>query len=76
MNESPLLVGCIDATNLAYERSVLASNPAAAREHSNICDSITTWCLPLVCGQDPARLPPASEALGGVGGIGGNILVS
>jgi hypothetical protein len=23
LNESPLLVGCIDATNLAYERSVL-----------------------------------------------------
>jgi hypothetical protein len=60
-------MGRIDAASLAYERSVLATNPAAAREHSNICDSITNWCLALVCRQDPARLPAASTALASAG---------
>jgi hypothetical protein len=41
----PDRMGRIDAASLAYERSVLATNPAAAREHSSICDSITNWCL-------------------------------
>jgi hypothetical protein len=33
-------MGRIDATGLAYERSVLATNPTTPREHSNICDPI------------------------------------
>jgi hypothetical protein len=41
-------MGLIETTSLAYERSVLATNATAAREHSNICDSITNWCLALV----------------------------
>jgi hypothetical protein len=56
-------MGRIEATGLAHERSVLATDSAAAREHSHLCDSFTNWCLALVRGQDPARLPPASETL-------------
>ena len=63
-------MGRIDAASLAYGRSVLSTNPAAAREHSNICDSITNWCVALVCRPDPAGLPPASAALGGAGATG------
>ena len=66
-------MGRLDATSLAHKRSVLATNPAAARGHSHICDSITNWCFSLVRRQDPARLPPASEALGGARGIGGRL---
>jgi hypothetical protein len=62
-------MGCLEATSLAYERGVLTTNPAAAREHSNICDSITNWCLSLVCRPDSARLHPSSTALVGVGEI-------
>ena len=61
-------MGRIDATSLAYERSVLATNPTAAREHSHICDSITNWCFALVCRSNPARLLPTSEALAVAGG--------
>jgi len=57
----------IDATSVAYQRSILATSPAAAFEHSKRCDSIKNWSLALVCRQDPARLLPASEALAGVG---------
>ena len=56
-------MGRIEATSLAYERSVLATNPGAARGHSNVCYSITNWSFPLVRGSDSRRLPPASEAL-------------
>jgi hypothetical protein len=59
-----------DATSLAYERSVLASNPAAARGRFNIRHSIADWSFPLVRGQDSAGLPPASEALACVGAVG------
>jgi hypothetical protein len=52
------LLRTCNSLRLAYERSVLATNPAAAREHSNRCDSITNWRLALVRRQDPARLPP------------------
>src|ERR1019366_1453768 len=58
-------MGRIEATTLAHERSVLATNPTAAREHSNVCYSITNWCLALVCRSNPARLLPTSEALAG-----------
>ncbi len=61
-------MGRIETARLAHERSVRATNPAAACEHSNRCDSFTTWCLALVRGQDPTRLPPSSKALAGVGG--------
>src|ERR1700693_201192 len=61
-------MGRIEAATLAYERSILATDSAASRQHFNVCDSITNWCLTLVRGQDPARLPPASEALAGTYG--------
>ena len=63
--------GRIEATILAYERSVVATDSAAAREHSNICDSITNRHLSLACGPNPPRLPPASEALAVAGEAGG-----
>ena len=63
-------IGRIDAASLAYERSVLATNPAATGERFNIRHSITDRSIPLVRGQDPARLPPASEALGGLSATG------
>ena len=56
---------------LAYQRSVLATNPAASREHSHISNSITNWCLALVCRPNPGRLSPTSEALASIGRIGG-----
>jgi len=61
-------MGRIQPTSLAHRRHVFAKDPTAARGRFNIGDSITNWCLALVRGQDPARLPPASEALAGVGG--------
>jgi hypothetical protein len=64
-------MGRIEATSLAHERSLLATNPAATCEHSNRCDSVTNWCLALVCRPDSARLPPSSTALAGAGRIGG-----
>jgi hypothetical protein len=65
-------MGRLEATSLAYERSLLEANPAAARARFNIRHSITTWCFALVRGSDSAWLPPASEALGGSRGIGGS----
>ncbi len=41
-------MGRIKAASLAYERSVLGTNPGATCEHSNRCDSITTWRFVLV----------------------------
>jgi hypothetical protein len=41
-------MGHIETTSLAYQRSVLATNAATARGHSNMCDSITNWCLAVV----------------------------
>ena len=61
-------MGHIDATSVAHERSVLATNPAATCEHSNICDSITNRRLALVRGPNPARLSPTSKALAVAGG--------
>jgi hypothetical protein len=52
-------MGRIEATSVAHERSVLATNPAATCEHSNICDSVTNWGLALVRRPDAARLPPS-----------------
>ena len=63
-------MGHIEATSLAYERSVQPTNPASAREHPNIYHSITNRCLALVRGQDPARVPPASPALARAGRTG------
>jgi hypothetical protein len=63
-------MGRVEATGMAYERSILAANPADSREHSNICDSITNWCVALVCRPDPAGLPAASAALGRAGATG------
>ncbi len=60
-------MGRIEATSLAHDRSVRGTNPAAAREHSHLCDPITNWCLALVRGQDSARLSSASTALAGAG---------
>jgi hypothetical protein len=70
LNESPLLVGRIDATSLAHERSVLERNPAAARGRFNIRDSITNWSFPLVRRSDSPRLLPSSTALAGPGELG------
>jgi hypothetical protein len=50
--------------------TVLATNPAATREHSHIRDSITNWRLTLVRGPNPERLSSTSEALAGAGGTG------
>jgi hypothetical protein len=61
-------MGRIEAASLADERSVLAKDPAAARGHSNRYHSITNWCLALVRGQNPARLPTTPEALGSTRG--------
>jgi hypothetical protein len=58
-----LRMGCIDTASLAYEQSVLSTVPASAREHSNLRDSITNWCVALVCRPNPAGLPPAPKAL-------------
>jgi len=54
-------MGRIEATNMAYQRSVRATNPAAARGNSHICYSLTNWCLALVCRPDPARLCAATR---------------
>jgi HsdM N-terminal domain len=61
-------MGRIHAACLAYERSLLATNSAATREHPNRCGSVTHWCLALVCRPNPARLSPTSEALAVAGG--------
>ena len=60
-----LRMGRIDTTRLAHEQSVLSTDPAAASENSNICDSITNWCLALVRRPDSAGLLPSPTALGG-----------
>src|ERR1700674_1610274 len=60
--------GRIETASVAYQRSIYPACPAAAREHHNICYSITNWCLASVRGQDPARLPTPSATLAGVGG--------
>ena len=60
----------VETTSSAHERSVLATNPAAARRCFNIRHSIRDWGFTLVRGSDSRRLPPASEALAGAGGIG------
>jgi hypothetical protein len=62
--------GRVDAAGLAHERSVLATNPAAARERFNLCYSGTDWSFPVVRGSDSRRLPPSSTALVGIGGGG------
>jgi hypothetical protein len=66
-------MGDIEATSLAYERSVLATNPAVARGRFNVRHSITNWRLALVRSQDPARLPPASEALASPSKLGSSL---
>ena len=38
-------MGRVDATSLAYERNVLATNPTVTCEHSDRCDSSANWCL-------------------------------
>ena len=68
-------MGRIDAASLAYEQSVLKTNPAAAREHSNIRDSITNRCVALVCWSNPAGLPTAPTALAGASGVGQNFRI-
>src|ERR1035441_170108 len=69
-------MGCIDATSLAYQRSVLATNPAAARGRFSIRHSVRDRSFTLVRGPDSRGLPPSSEALAGAGrarrGLGGN----
>ena len=62
---SMLGMGRIEAASLAYERSVLATNTAAARGRIIICYSSTDWSFPLVRGSDSRRLPSASATLGG-----------
>jgi hypothetical protein len=66
-------MGRIEATGLAYWRSVRGTNPAVAEEDFHIHDSLTNWRLALVCRPDPARLSPASEALAGAGGTSWSI---
>src|SRR5437762_793826 len=70
-----LRMGRIDTASLAYEQSVLKTNPAAAPEHSNIRDSITNWCVALVRRPDSAGLPSGSEALACVSGTGQNFRI-
>ena len=53
----------LKAASLAYEQSVLSTNPAAACKHSNIRDSITNRCVALVCRLNPAGLRTAPTAL-------------
>ena len=68
-------MGRLKAACLAYEHSVLSTNPAAARKHSNIRDSITNWCVALVCRSNPAGLPTAPTALAGASGVGQNFRI-
>src|ERR1019366_156815 len=63
-------MGRIDAASLAYERSVLATNPAAARAHSNIYHRQADRSIPLVRRPDSRRLLPTSTALADAGGTG------
>ena len=64
-------MGCIDAASLAYERSVLATNPAAARPLVEFGHRIGRRSITMVRRRDSQRpTPPASEALGGAGEIG------
>jgi hypothetical protein len=68
-------MGRIDTASLAYEQSVLKTSPAVARVHSNIHDSITNWCVALVCWPNPAGLPAAPKALAGARGAGHNFRI-
>ena len=68
-------MGRIDTASLAYEQGVLSTNPASSREHSNLRDSITNWCVALVCGQNPGRLSTAPTTLAGVGTAGWNFRI-
>lgn len=61
-------MGPLDAASLAYQGNLLRTGPAATYERWSISDSITHWCIALVCGPDPAGLPPASQALESAGG--------
>jgi hypothetical protein len=65
-------MGRLNAASLAHEQSVLSTGPAAAREHSNIHDSLTNRCVTLVCWSNPAGLPTAPTALAGASGVGQN----
>jgi hypothetical protein len=60
----------VETTGVAYERSILATDPATSREYPHICNSITNWCLAMVCRPNPRRLSPPSEALAGAGQFG------
>jgi hypothetical protein len=66
-------MGGIETTKLAYKRSVLATNPTIARRCSNLRHSVSHWSFPLVRKPDSPRVPPASQALEGVGGTGWDV---
>jgi hypothetical protein len=66
-------MGRVEATELVYERSVFETNPAAARRCVNLGHPNTDWSVPLVCEPDSTRLPTASEALAGAGGVSWHI---
>ncbi len=51
-------MGSIEATSMAYERSILAANPTAARGRFHIRYSVTDWSFPLVRGPDSPRYRP------------------
>jgi hypothetical protein len=65
-------MGRIEAATLAYERSVLATNPAVARRCVNFGHSVTDWNIPLVCEPDTPGYRPHPrhwEALAELAGV-------
>jgi hypothetical protein len=64
-------MGRIEATGLAYERSVFATDPASPRRCADFGHSISDRSVPVVRKPDSSRLQTASTALGGAGGTRG-----
>ena len=56
-------MGRIDTASLAYEQSVLSTNPASAIANVEPQLSIADWGVTLVCRPHSAGLPSAPKAL-------------